>query len=384
MSRHGSPTDLAIAVIANEPSGARIASEIITAIRETTPRDVSVLAGGIGQHHSSADLSFDPPRTSSLSGVTQIVSSVAMARRDLVSLSDQIIARRPNLLVTVDYPGMHLRLARRVRAAGIRTLHIGSPQIWAWRAGRVRQVIQAVDDLIVLYPFEVDLYRPHGQSVHFFGHPIVDRFRADRTRRERVSAEIRGEDERTIVAWMPGSRPAELRRHLAIVQAVAERTRTASYRHIVARGRNLENRLFPDYSGLIEYVDDAPALLEAADCAAVKIGTGTLEAALIGTPFLAFYKASAATAGIARLLSKTSFYAMPNILANEPVVTEFMQEDCSAEKLGTEIGRLVEVSSRRTLQQRLRATVDSLYRPDAIESMASLIIASAESESRYY
>lgn len=359
-----------IAVIANERSGSLIAGEIIDEIRRDDP-SIPIIAGGSGTHRAGAERTLPANHQGSVTGLTGILGSLLGIRRDLRRDVETIVDAGVRLVVTVDYPGYHVRLSERLRKRGCRTIHVVSPQIWAWRSGRINAIRRAFDELVVIFPFEVDIYRRHGMAVRYFGNPLPDRLRRDDARRIAVAHEIRGEDRRPIVAWLPGSRPAEIVRHRDLIRSVVNARDSATERHIVASAPGIERSRFGDQPASVEFVEDGSAVLSAADAGIIKIGTGTLEAALLGLPQAAIYRASALTGAIARRLSKTPYLAMPNILVGRPAVPELVQESATPESVSETIDELLNPSSR-TASAELRSEVSAILENGSVSFASSI------------
>lgn len=246
---------------------------------------------------------------------------VKLMRRVQASLE----RRRPDLVVPIDYPGFNLRLARRARARGIPVLYYIAPQVWAWHRSRIHGLARATDRLAVILPFEEDLFRRAGANVRFVGHPLLDLPAPGRTRADFLAA-FGLDPDRPVLALMPGSRGQEVARHLELFEAAAERLTAVrpEVQPVIAAGGSVR----PDAYRLARYprVSEAWELLHHAAAALVKSGTGTLQAALAGTPLAVAYRMHPATYALARRLVRVPHIALANLVVGERIAEELVQE----------------------------------------------------------
>ncbi len=220
------------------------------------------------------------------------------------------------------------------------------PQVWAWRAGRVRVVKRLVKRMVVIFPFEEKIYRDAGVPVDFVGHPLVDAVRATMAREEFATQQ--GLDAaRPIVTILPGSRPNEIAQNYRTsdrgVRTHREQCGNVQFVHAAAPGLRAE--FFAHYArpaSTIKRVEDATYdALAAADCAIVASGTATVEAALLGTPMVVIYRVAPVTASILRHMIRTPFIGMVNLIAGRLVALEFIQDDFTPEAVEREVRRLL-------------------------------------------
>lgn len=347
-----------IAVIAGEESGEHLAAALIAELARHDPAIRFIGVGAERMERSGAEL-IARSRDLSVLGFTEVIRNYPRLRRRFREVVRRISEPPVDLLITVDFPGFNLRLAREASRKGIPTLHLVSPQIWAWRSWRIRSVRSAIDELVVIFPFEVEYYRTRGVDVHYFGHPGIENLMREKSVRRQKRDRLRGEDPRPIVAWLPGSRPGEIERHLPVVAEAIQALEDLGLRHIVSVAPSVDSTLFEplvDRTGC-ELHEASDVLLEAATAALVKSGTSTVEAMAIGTPFALFYRVPRITAWIARRLSHVRFLAMPNIIADHGVVREYVQEDCTAGKLSAEVRRLLDPEENRRIREELNDLV---------------------------
>jgi lipid-A-disaccharide synthase len=362
-------------IVAGEPSGDALAAPLAMALKRLDPeleiRGVCgprMRAAGVIPWADVADLS--------VMGVAEVVGTLGGIRR----LYRRIVAelesdRAPDLLVLVDFPEFNLRLARAAKRRGVRVLYYVSPQIWAWRRGRVREVRDRVDAMIVVFPFEERFYESHGVRARFFGHPLAESVRATR-----MAADTRAryglDPTRPLVALLPGSRPSEIRRHLPLMLQVAEVERDRA-QFAIARAPGLDaellHRALASTGARVPIVDDDTYnLLAAADVATVVSGTATVECALLGCPPVVVYKTSALTYAIARALVHSRYVAMPNIILDAPVVPELIQGRATVTAIGAELRRFLDDAPYRDRTvARLAEVRDALVRPGAADRAAA-------------
>lgn len=259
--------------------------------------------------------------------------------------------RRPlDLAILIDYPDFNLRLAPCLHARGIPVLYFVSPQVWAWRRGRVKLIARCVDRMLVILPFEEEFYRAAGVDVTFVGHPLLDLARPLRNRRQALG--LLGLDpERPTVALMPGSRGNEVRSLFAVMLAAARMLRDEfrDLQFVIPVAPTI------DKSAIDAVVRDsgrweAPPLavredrydaIAACDAAAVASGTATLECALLGVPMLIAYRVNRLTYALARRMSSVTHIGMPNLIAGKEIVPELLQSECRPERVAAALRALL-------------------------------------------
>ncbi len=279
------------------------------------------------------------------------------------------------LVVAIDYPGLNLRIARAARARGKRVLYYVAPKVWAWRPDRARTLAEVADHVAVILPFEVDFLQRYGVRATFVGHPLLDRDPAVVPDRQRFCRQWGLDAGRVLLALLPGSRSQEIHRHLELF---AEAARLVQSRHpeilpVVARAPALR---VPDFEreGLA-VVDDARGLLRHARAALVKSGTGTLEAALEGTPTVVAYRTGAVTWAVARRVVRVDHIALPNLIAGERIVPERVQEEATPGRLAEDLRPLLGEGPARARQveglARVRASLGSAGAAGRVAGLAT-------------
>jgi len=264
--------------------------------------------------------------------------------------------RKAALAILVDSPGTHLGVARRMKQIGVPVGYFIGPQVWAWRAGRVRIVKRRVNQMVVIFPFEEKIYRDAGVPVTFVGHPLVEVVKPSLTRAEFAALHSLDANQ-PIVTILPGSRPSEIRQNYGRILEACERLHRSNSKiqFVLAAAPNLTSDFFSGYASSAAEIKQVRGstydALAAADCAIVASGTATIEAALLGTPMVVIYRVRPLSAFILRGMIRTPFFSMVNLIAGRRVVTELIQDDFTAQAVESEVRRLLG-SPRATIEMR--------------------------------
>jgi lipid-A-disaccharide synthase len=289
--------------------------------------------------------------------------------------------RKPAWAILIDFPDFNLRLARHLKAMGIRVVYFVSPQIWAWRIQRVRQIQRFVDRMIVILPFEKEFYSKFGVKVDYVGHPLVDRVVRSCSRDDFLRKNHLPED-RTIICLLPGSRSREIHYHLPTLLAFARRfswtypvlfllpVSSSANRHLV------ETKLREESPGLsVKIIDrDIYDAIGTSDLAIVASGTATLETALLGVPLMAIFKISNLTWIFGQYLVRTPHYCLVNLIAGERIVPELYQSEFTEERLWTEARRIIDDPAHRDrVKMNLAGVRKKLGTGGAIRNAAEII-----------
>lgn len=355
MTRHD--TDPEVLVVAGEASGDRHGAGLVRAVRALDPGLRFSGVGGREMAEAGVTLYQDVARLGVV-GLVEVLGCLPVLWRTYRTLKHALHERRPALCLLIDYPDFNLLLARQARRAGVPVLYFVSPQLWAWRRGRIRTIADRVDRMLVLFPFEVDLYREAGVPVEFVGHPLADEVIPPRNRdacRSRLGLVSKG----PVVGLLPGSRRSEVARHLAPMLEAAEllgrshpsvrfvlpvaRTLDADDLRERVAARDVRNVLVADGS-----FDDA---VGACDVAAVASGTATLEVGLREIPLVVVYRTSALTHAVARRVVHLPHVGLVNLVAGRQVAPELIQQDFTPERLAATLDHLLrhEESRSRTI-----------------------------------
>lgn len=307
-------------------------------------------------------------------GFVEVIANLQTILKNLKSCKQDISAYQPDVLVLIDFPGFNLKIAEYAKAQGILVCYYISPKVWAWNQKRVLKIKRIVDHLFCILPFEVDFYKTWGMDVDYVGNPLLDAvsaFKADPDFLQKNKLTEKG-----IIALLPGSRKQEISRLLPdMVQAAAK---FPEYQFVVAGAPSFQADYYDQYLGgnPIPVVFNATYdLLSHAQAAIVASGTATLETALFNVPQVVVYKGGAVTMAIARMLVKLKFISLVNLIMDKLVVKEMIQEECTVEKIGAELGLLINDAAYR---QTMLANYDELDvrmgQPGASAKTAGLVV----------
>jgi lipid-A-disaccharide synthase len=277
---------------------------------------------------------------------------------------------KPHRVLLVDYPGFNLRLAARAAKRKIPTTYYISPQVWAWGGGRMRRIAETIDQMLVLFHFEVDFYRRHGLKAEFVGHPLVDevaRYSPMRAFRE----DLRLDPGQRILGLLPGSRTQEVHAHLQVLLETAERV--PDLVPVVGLAPGVPDTLLGIHG--VRCTRRIHDLLAQATLIVAASGTVTLEAALFQTPMIVVYKTSFVSGLAARLLIRLPYVAMVNIVAGKMVVPEFLQGRCRPDLLAEQIQTLVSNEDRLQAMRRELSRVAVGLGPGGASARAALSLA---------
>jgi len=310
-------------------------------------------------------------------GITEVLHKIPTVIGVQNRLAREAEKRRASLAILVDSPGTHLGVARRLKPSNIPVGYFIGPQVWAWRAGRVRVVKRLVQRMVVIFPFEEKIYRDAGVPVDFVGHPLVDTVHPTMTRAE-FAAQHGLDASRPIVTILPGSRPNEIAQNYARIVAACERLAqpgNVQFVHAVAHGLSpelLARHAKPSVK-IVRVEDSTYNALAAADCAIVASGTATVEAALLNTPMVVVYRVAPVTASILRHMVRTPFIGMVNLIGGKLVCPELIQDDFTPEAVEKEARRILESTDARDEMKAGLAEVRAKLGPGgAIERAADI------------
>jgi len=301
-------------------------------------RDASLKVFGVaGEQLQQTDFEalFDVSRLTGM-GLVELAGNLKNIWQAYQILRGALKQRRPDLLILIDFPEFNLRLARVAKSLSIPVLYYISPQIWAWRRGRVRQIAKTVDRMAVAFPFEVEFYRRHGVNVTFVGHPLLESVSAERNRDE-VLARYGLDCAKKTIALLPGSRHGEVSRHLPTMLAAAAQLQALdNVQFFCLRASTIDTdelrALIADTKIPIVEQDRYDAV-RAADVVWTASGTATLETALLTRPMVIVYRMAWFTYVLARLLVRVEHIGMVNLIAGKRLVPELVQGDFTAPRL---------------------------------------------------
>jgi len=375
-------------IVAGEASGDLHGARLVEAALARRPDLRFYGLGGARLAAAGVELLFDLSNQQII-GFGEAVFKLRQVLSTLKTLKTSLAQDRPAAVVLIDYPDFNFSLAKTARRLGVPVFYYISPQLWAWRQGRVKKVRRFVDRMVVIFPFEKEFYRRHGIEADFVGHPLLDTLNPPRLR-ETVKAELGLDPARPLLLLLPGSRLAEIRRHLAPMLAAAG----------LVTGQRPEVQVAVAEADTID--DDALApflaagppqvrvvrgrthdLQNAADVALSASGTATLETALMLTPLVVMYRLKPLTFFLLKRLASVEHVAMPNLIAGRRLVPELLQKEARPDRMAAEVLALFEDSEAyaRTVEG-LREVRERLGAPGASDRAAGLLVETIEAASR--
>jgi lipid-A-disaccharide synthase len=371
-------TSIPLLLSAGEASGDMYAARLAAALKQRA--DVSIFGmGGPHMRAAGVDVVTDYAEVSVV-GITEILShlpSLVRAMRNLVAEAER---RKPALAILTDFPGFHLRLARKLKSRGIANAYYICPQFWAWRPWRVRVVRRRFTLALCIFPFEEKFYGDAGVQTKLIGHPLVGAVHPS-VDRKAFLAEQRLSAEQPLVAILPGSRSAELRQHLPVLREACLRIHRETRAQFVlaaaphSDAASLRGEFAPDLPLRVVQGRTYDALA-AADAALVSSGTATVEAALLDTPMVVIYRVTPLTALLAKPLVRTPFFSMVNLIAERQVVPELVQRNFTPQSVSGELLRLLrDTPARDSMRAGLADVRRRLGPPGAVDRAADAILA---------
>lgn len=360
-----------------EPSGDLYAGALVRALRRADPSVEVFGMGGAHMAEAGAELLVDY-RGLAVTGLTEVVTALPRLLRTLRTLVDAARDRRPDVLVVIDYPDFNFRLMQAVKALGIPVVYYISPQLWAWRAGRMRTMQAVVDRVLPIFPFEEALYREAGVDVRFVGHPLLELTKTTAPR-EVLRAEWGIGPDQALVALLPGSRGNELKALAPVLAEARDRIRQQrpSARFVVARAPHVTDAWLAPLTadpGTLVVADRTDDVLAACDVVLTASGTATVQAAIHGAPMVVLYRLSALTYRLFKPLGRVDMYAMVNLISGRRIVRELIQDECRAEAAADEALRLLTDRDYRAQMVRdLAAVREALGGPGASDRAAAAI-----------
>jgi len=330
-----------VMIVAGEASGDLHGAGVVRELKKRNPAIDIFGIGGDKMEKEGMSLIFHV-REMSFMGFVEVVKHLPMIKTVERTLEQLLILKKPDVVVLIDYPGFNLRFARIVKKYGIKVVYYISPQVWAWKKGRVIKMRGLIDNMLVVFPFEVPIYEKENVPVQFVGHPLVEEMQEVMSR-ENFCKRYDVNTEKKFIAVIPGSRKQEIENLFSVMVRSAVELAGSEKEVVVAVAPNLSMELYKNNlpllnaNGNVKFVQHAThEVMKYAEFAFVTSGTATLETACVGTPMIVVYKTSAITYWIARLVVKIKNIALVNIVAGKTIVPEMIQGDATVEKLVSE------------------------------------------------
>ena len=354
---------LKILISAGEASGDNYAARLTERLRERLPdaeffgcTGPKMRAAGVRTVVDAASLA--------VVGLVEVVAHIPRIYGEFRKLAAAAKRDRPDVAILTDSPDFHLRLAKRLKKQGIPVVYLVAPQVWAWRKGRVKTMRRVLDRVLCIFPFEEEFFRRHGVSGLYIGHPLAGSVRP-LLGREGFFKKHRLPADRPLIVVLPGSRRGEAARHLpALLETVDRLYREQAASFLLPASATTGAAFFRDRVGNrpVRVLDgETWDAIAHADLALAASGTVTVEAALLGTPMITFYRVTGVSWVLGKLLVDVPFYCMVNLVAGRKVVPELMQSEMTGERLAAEASLLLhDEDARRRMRQDLKEVADRL------------------------
>ena len=372
---------LRIAMVAGEASGDLLASDLILALKKLDSNIVVEGVGGPRMRDAGCEILYPSDRLAVM-GIVEVAGRYLELLQIRNHLKTHFTMHPPDVFIGIDAPDFNLDLEVFLRNRGIRTAHYVGPSVWAWRRGRINKIKNAVDLMMVLFPFEQEIYDQSQIPVEFVGHPLADSIRADFVKKE-IREDLGIDPQRKTVAFMPGSRGTELAEmlpiHLKIIEYCYENhpdmifissvlsQQTADYiaETISRHNSNIDYKV---------YVKRSEAVLKAADAAVLTSGTITLEALLCGVPMVVGYRVNWLSYLIIRAMVDVDYVSLPNLLADKALVRECIQGKCEPKLMALELLSLLEDPEKARVQQQAFTAIRNTIQKNASEKAANAVM----------
>ena len=363
-------------IIAGEASGDLHGSNLMKALYKEDPKANIRFWGGDLMQNVGGTL-VKHYRELAFMGFVEVLFNLKTILNNIKICKKDILEFQPDVLVFIDYPGFNLRIAKWAKKLGIKTHYYISPQIWAWKESRIKDIKQDVDKMYVILPFEKSFYEDkHHYPVSFVGHPLID---AIHNYPEIDASVFRSENklnEKPIIAILPGSRKQEITKMLSVMLSVVNDF--PKYQFVIAGAPSQEFSFYQDFilNENIKFISNKTYdLLRNATAALVTSGTATLETALFKVPEVVCYKGSWASYQIAKRIITLKYISLVNLIMDEEVVTELIQEDCTTKRIREELKKILEPNHRKKLLANYDLLEEKLGGIGASEKTAKLIVA---------
>ncbi|QQV01971.1 MULTISPECIES: lipid-A-disaccharide synthase [Chryseobacterium] len=361
-------------IIAGEASGDLHGSNLMKALKQKDPSaefrfwggDLMQKQGGILVKHYR-DLAF--------MGFLEVAMNLRTILNNIRFCKEDIRSSKPDILILVDYPGFNLRIAKYAKELGIKVVYYISPQLWAWKEGRVEIIKKYVDEMMVILPFEEDFYNKHGVKSHFVGHPLLD---ALSSLREINAEDFKTENslnEKEIIALLPGSRKQEVEKMLDMMLSV--RPHFENYQFVIAGAPSLDKEFYQRYvDENVHFVSNKTYdLLRCSKAALVTSGTATLETALLNVPEVVCYRGSKISYAIAkRLVKNIKYISLVNLIMDREVVKELIQSDLNTQNLTRELNFILSGEKRSQMLKDFDLLREKLGGKGASDNAAQVIL----------
>jgi lipid-A-disaccharide synthase len=372
---------LRIGIVAGESSGDLLGAGLINELRKNHP---DVLFEGIGGPEMVACgcKSLHSYESLSIVGLIEALQRYTEIRKIQKDLCQYFEDNPPDIFIGIDVPDFNLTIARHLKRAGVRTVQYVSPQVWAWRRYRLRKIADSVSLILALFPFEADFYQEHKVDVEYVGHPLADSIPME-INQQAFRTELGLPPDRPIIAILPGSRASEVQHLSEVFIRTAEwcQQRNNSLLFAVPFASGSVEKIFMNVWSELEpsvdiryFNEGARKVMAAADVVLTASGTATLEAMLLKRPMVVAYRLSWLNYFFARRLVKIQYFSLPNLLAGEQIIREYLQDDATPEAIGAQLLHYIaNEDASRYLRKRF-SEIHQLLRQDTNKKAAAAIL----------
>ena len=361
-------------IIAGEASGDLHASNLMKAIKQKDHNAEFRFWGGDLMQKQGGTL-VKHYRDLAFMGFLEVIQNLKTILNNIKLCKKDIKENRPDVLILVDYPGFNLRIAKFAKELGIKVIYYISPQLWAWKEGRVETIKKYVDEMMVILPFEKDFYRKHDVEAHFVGYPLLDAIEGlDPVDSQKFKSENKL-NEKEIIALLPGSRKQEVTKMLELMLSV--RSYFSDYQFVIAGAPSLEKDFYEQFVDAdVHFVSNKTYdLLRCSKAALVTSGTATLETALLNIPEVVCYRGSRISYEIGkRLIKNIKYISLVNLIMDKEVVTELIQNELNTENLVKELNKILNTEKRKQVLNDYEILRSKLGGSGASNNAAEIIV----------
>lgn len=351
-----------ILISAGEASGENYGAMLILELRKLLGGDAHFFGvGGEKMRAAGFETVVDSGKVAAV-GITEVIRHVAAIYREFFRMVSVARRQRPDAAVLIDFPDFNLRLAAKLHEMDVPVIYFVSPQLWAWKQRRIWRVKKFVDRMLVIFPFEQDYYRERQVAAEYVGHPLAD-IPQPQIPREAFATKFGIDPTKQWIALLPGSRKKEVLLNLPVMLASAQQLGN-TYEYVIPVASTLSRDWVAQQTAYarVHFVEDARAALLHSRAAVVASGTATVEAALIGTPFLVVYRVSALSYAIGKRLVKVKNYGMVNLIAGREIVPELIQTSFTPENVVAQLKKLIPEGTARSGTIRELQNLQSMLR----------------------
>ncbi|MDO9162763.1 MAG: lipid-A-disaccharide synthase [Methylococcaceae bacterium] len=373
-------TPLTVMFSAGESSGEQHAANMFLELKKLCSDIKGIGMGGAKMAQAGIDIRYDSANIAVI-GVIEVLKHYGEIRRALTAMKQLLAEQRPDLLVCVDYKEFNFKLAKYAKSIGIKVLFYVSPQVWAWRPGRVKAYGEVIDMMAVIFPFETAFYDAENVPVRYVGHPSVDKVRPLHTKAEDLLS-YKLNQNNPVVGLLPGSRANEIKRMLPVMLAAAEQLQVSfpGIQFVLPQADSISDALLQTYlksSNInVTVVKNQPYdVIQCCDAVMTTSGTATLEISLLTVPMVIVYKLAPITYWLGRWLVNIPFIGLPNIVAGKAIVKELIQHEATPKNLAVEVQRILsDVQYAAQMRENLSQVKQLLGQGGGSKNMAELAL----------